>query len=166
MYLKQYHTFLYIFTWCSLSVGPTGPTQKLFFVKFSLPVNFVVLIRVLMDPDPKHLGRETDPDSEKLYGSLRIWIRNTALREPFIRKVYLHFFLISIRFTINLVSSKQCCGSEIIIFGSGSALGLISDPDLDPDSDPDPACLTKVIRLYLMCPQESIAQRFSSHFRR
>ncbi len=26
------------------------------------------------------------------------------------------------------------------------ALGIISDPD--PDSDPDPACLTKVIRLY------------------
>jgi hypothetical protein len=44
------------------------------------------------------------------------------------------------------------------------ALGLISDPD--PDSDPDPACLTKIIRLYLICPQESIAQRFSSHFRR
>jgi hypothetical protein len=34
------------------------------------------------------------------------------------------------------------------------ALGLISDPDSDP------ACLTKVIRLYLICPQESIAQRF------
>ncbi len=44
------------------------------------------------------------------------------------------------------------------------ALGLISEPD--PDSDPDPACLTKVIRPYLICPQESIAQRFSSHFRR
>ncbi len=28
------------------------------------------------------------------------------------------------------------------------ALGLISDPDSDPDSDSDPACLTKVIRLY------------------
>jgi hypothetical protein len=44
------------------------------------------------------------------------------------------------------------------------ALGLISDPD--PDSGPDPACLTKFIRLYLIYPQESIAQRFSSHFRR
>ncbi len=49
---------------------------------------------------------------------------------------------------------------------------LFSDPDPvlglipDPDSDPDPACLTKVIRLYLIGPQESIAQRFSSHFRR
>ncbi len=47
---------------------------------------------------------------------------------------------------------------------------LFSDPDpalgLISDSDPDPACLTKVIRLYLICPQESIAQRFSSHFRR
>jgi hypothetical protein len=47
---------------------------------------------------------------------------------------------------------------------------LFSDPDLAlgliPDSDPDPACLTKVIRLYLICPQERCAQRFSSHFRR
>ncbi len=40
IYLKQY--FLYIFTWFSLSVGPIGPTQKVFFVKFSLPVNFIV----------------------------------------------------------------------------------------------------------------------------
>jgi hypothetical protein len=31
---------------------------------------------------------------------------------------------------------------KFFFFGSGS--GLISDPD----SDPDPACLTKVIRLY------------------
>ncbi len=44
MYLKRY--FLYIFTWFSLSVGPTGATQKVFFVKFSLPANFVALIRV------------------------------------------------------------------------------------------------------------------------
>jgi hypothetical protein len=44
VYLKRY--FLYIFTRFSLSVGPTGPTQKVFFVKFSLPANFVVLIRV------------------------------------------------------------------------------------------------------------------------
>ncbi len=44
MYLKRY--FLYIFNWFYLSVGPTGPTQTVFFVKFSLPVNFVVLIRV------------------------------------------------------------------------------------------------------------------------
>jgi hypothetical protein len=44
MYLKQF--FLYIFTSLSLSVGPTGPTQKVFFVQFSLPVNFVVLMRV------------------------------------------------------------------------------------------------------------------------
>jgi len=45
---------------------------------------------------------------------------------------------------------------------------FFSDPDpaLGLISDPDPACLTKVIRLYLICPQESIAQRFSSHFRR
>ncbi len=32
MYLKWY--FWYIFTWFSLSVGPTGPTQKVFFVNF------------------------------------------------------------------------------------------------------------------------------------
>ncbi len=44
MYLKQF--FSYIFTWFSSSVGPTGPTQKVFFVKFSLPVNFFVLIRI------------------------------------------------------------------------------------------------------------------------
>ncbi len=45
---------------------------------------------------------------------------------------------------------------------------FFSDPDpaLGIISDPDPACLTKVIRLYLICPQESIAQIFSSHFRR
>jgi hypothetical protein len=29
-----------------LSVRPTGPNQKAYFVKFSSPVNFVVLIRV------------------------------------------------------------------------------------------------------------------------
>jgi hypothetical protein len=34
MYLKQY--FLYIFTSVSLSVGPTGPTQKVFFFQLSL----------------------------------------------------------------------------------------------------------------------------------
>ncbi len=43
-YLKQY--FLYIFIWFFLSVGPTGPNQKAYFVKISLPVNFVVFIRV------------------------------------------------------------------------------------------------------------------------
>ncbi len=37
MYLKRY--FLYIFTSFPLSVSPTGLTQKVFFVKFSLPVN-------------------------------------------------------------------------------------------------------------------------------
>jgi hypothetical protein len=40
MYLKQY--FLYIFTSLSFSLGPTVPTQKVFFVKFSLPINFVL----------------------------------------------------------------------------------------------------------------------------
>ncbi len=44
IYLKQY--FLYMFTSFSLSVGPTGSTEKVFFVQFSLPVNFVVLMRV------------------------------------------------------------------------------------------------------------------------
>jgi hypothetical protein len=47
-----------------LSVGPTGPTEKVFFVKFSFPVNFVVLIRVAyMDPDPgKWSGSATLPE--------------------------------------------------------------------------------------------------------
>jgi hypothetical protein len=53
MYLKQY--FLYILTWFSLSVGPTGPNQKAYLVKFFLSVNFFVLIRVAYGPDP-------DPD--------------------------------------------------------------------------------------------------------
>ncbi len=44
MYLKQY--FLYISTSYPLSVGPTGPTQKVFLVQFSLPVNFVVIMGV------------------------------------------------------------------------------------------------------------------------
>jgi hypothetical protein len=44
MYLKRY--FLYSFTWFSLSVGSTVPTQKVFFVEFSLPINFDLLIRV------------------------------------------------------------------------------------------------------------------------
>ncbi len=61
-----------------MSVGPPGPIQKVFFVKFSLPVNFVVLIRVAYgsgsrsytpegriririlnndtNPDPQHCG--------------------------------------------------------------------------------------------------------------
>jgi hypothetical protein len=67
MYLKQY--FLYIFTLFSFSVGPKGPNQKAYFVKFCHPVNFVVLIRVAygsgsyilgngsrirIHPDPQH----------------------------------------------------------------------------------------------------------------
>jgi hypothetical protein len=44
MYRKQY--FLYILTWFYLSVGPTGPNQKAYFDKLSLPVNVVVLVRV------------------------------------------------------------------------------------------------------------------------
>jgi hypothetical protein len=39
MYLKQY--FLYIFTWFSLAVGPTGPKQKAYFSLPSLPVNLL-----------------------------------------------------------------------------------------------------------------------------
>ncbi len=49
MYLKKYFLIL---TWFSSSVGPTGPNQKAYFVKFSLPVNYVVLIKVgVLDPD-------------------------------------------------------------------------------------------------------------------
>jgi hypothetical protein len=81
MYHRLYflNNFVYIFTRFSLSIGPTAPTQKVFFVTFSLSVNFVVLIRVpgslwirILD------NRETDPDPEKLYASLRIRIRNTG----------------------------------------------------------------------------------------
>ncbi len=43
MYPKQY--FLYILNWISLSVGLPGPNQKAFFVTFSFPVDFVMLIR-------------------------------------------------------------------------------------------------------------------------
>ncbi len=59
MYLKQY--FLCILTWFSLSVGPTGPNQTAYFVKFLLQIKFVVLIkssfriRILEHPD------DTDP---------------------------------------------------------------------------------------------------------
>ncbi len=73
MYLKWY--FSYIFIWFSLSVGPTGPTKKVFFVKFSLPVNFVVLNRVAygsgsgsQPPGEQILVRilniDTDPDPQ------------------------------------------------------------------------------------------------------
>ncbi len=44
MYLKWY--FLFILTWLSLSVGPQGPNQQAYIVKFSLIVDFAVLIRV------------------------------------------------------------------------------------------------------------------------
>jgi hypothetical protein len=44
MNLKRY--FLYIFTRFSLSVGPTGPTQTVFCVESSPPVNLVLLTRV------------------------------------------------------------------------------------------------------------------------
>ncbi len=76
MYLKQY--FLYIFTWFSLSVGPTGPNQQAYIVKFSIPVNFVVLIRVAYRSG-SYNTRELipDPDPGKWKGSWRIRIRNT-----------------------------------------------------------------------------------------
>jgi hypothetical protein len=48
--------FVYIFTSFSLSVGPIGPTDKVFFVQFSLPVNFDVLMRVAYGSDPGHFG--------------------------------------------------------------------------------------------------------------
>jgi hypothetical protein len=38
-----------------LSLDPTGPTQKVFFVKFSLPVNFAA-----WEPPPPGGGRKTD----------------------------------------------------------------------------------------------------------
>ncbi len=75
MYLNRY--FLYIFTWFSLSVGPAGPTQKVFFVKFSLPVNLCVHQSSLWIRILNTLGTDPDPDPEKWYGSLRIRIRNT-----------------------------------------------------------------------------------------
>ncbi len=74
MYLKRH--FLYIFTWFSLSVGPTGPTQKVFFVRFSLPVIFVVLIGVAYGSGSDTQG--TDQEPEKWYASLRIRIHNTC----------------------------------------------------------------------------------------
>jgi hypothetical protein len=77
MYLKQY--FSYILTWFSLSVDPPGPNQKASFVKFSLLVHSVVLIRVSYgfgSRSTRNLGM--DPDPGKWYGSLRIRIRNTS----------------------------------------------------------------------------------------
>jgi hypothetical protein len=59
-----------------------------------------------------------------------------------------------------MIFSGSCVDPKLLFSDPDPDLGLISDPDTDP------ACLTKVIRLYLICPQESIAQRFSSHFRR
>ncbi len=43
-----------LFTHLYLSVGPTGPTQKVSCVKFSLPFNFFVPLESLTDPDPRH----------------------------------------------------------------------------------------------------------------
>jgi hypothetical protein len=79
MYLKRYGTFYtYVLIWFSLSAGPPGPNQKVYFVKFSCPVHFVVLIRVGIDlyTDPRHPG--TDPDPRKWYWSERMRILNTC----------------------------------------------------------------------------------------
>ncbi len=57
MYLKRY--FLYFFTWFSLSVGQTGPTQKVFFVKFSFQLFLLCSLEKLMDPDPQHPLKHT-----------------------------------------------------------------------------------------------------------
>jgi hypothetical protein len=72
-----------------LSECLTGPNQKAYFVKFSHPVSFVVLIRGrIRIRIRKHLG--TDPDPGKLYGSgsatllSRVYIKN--------RGVWLLFF--------------------------------------------------------------------------
>jgi hypothetical protein len=64
-----------------LSVGPTGPTQKVFFVKYSLPVNFVVLIRVAYGSGTLTPGNRSgpDPDPEKLYGTGSATLLKTAL---------------------------------------------------------------------------------------
>ncbi len=75
MYLKRYF-FLYILTWFSLSLGPIGPNRKAYIVKFSLPVNVIVLIRVAYGSGSQNnLIRIPDPNPGKLYKSLRI--RNT-----------------------------------------------------------------------------------------
>jgi hypothetical protein len=63
IYLKQY--FLYILTIFSLSVGPLGPNHKAYFVKFSLPIHFVVLIRVAYGSGSLN-ARERIPDPGKL----------------------------------------------------------------------------------------------------
>jgi hypothetical protein len=49
-----------------LSEGPAGPNQKAYFVKFPLPLNFVVLIRVAFESGSliRILDYDTDP-----YGS-------------------------------------------------------------------------------------------------
>ncbi len=54
MYLKQY--FLLTFTWFSLSLCPTGLTQKVFFVNFPFLIIFFVPFELLTDPDsdPRH----------------------------------------------------------------------------------------------------------------
>ncbi len=74
MYLKQY--FYYILTWFSLSVGPIGPTQKAYFVKFSLPVNFVVLMSSLWTVLRIRIRIQEDP-------SLFCWIRIRNFRSLF-----------------------------------------------------------------------------------
>jgi hypothetical protein len=69
----------------------------------------------------------------------------------------------------SLASSQMNASDSVVdpkLLFSDPDPGLFWDPGLFSDPDPDPACLAKVIRLYLICPQESIAQRFSSHFRR
>jgi hypothetical protein len=66
MYLKQYRYLLYILTWISLSVGPPGAKQQAYVVKFSVPVYFVLIIRV--GPKSENTlngsdsGNNTDPN--------------------------------------------------------------------------------------------------------
>jgi hypothetical protein len=76
IYLKQY--FLHTFTCFSLSVGPTGPTQKVFFVKFSLPFLIFVPLEKLKDPDPRHPRERIRIRILKNYAILTDRIRNTA----------------------------------------------------------------------------------------
>jgi hypothetical protein len=79
-YLKQYRTFYT--SLLDFLCRSKGPNQKAYFVKFSLPVNFVVLIRVgILWTRIRILNTREwipDPDPGKLYGSLRIRIRNTG----------------------------------------------------------------------------------------
>ncbi len=80
--LNGIFSLLYILAWFSLSLGLPRATQLAQIVKFSLPVNFILLFRVgIRIRIREHSG--TNPD--KLYGSERIRIRNTSIRNYLLR---------------------------------------------------------------------------------